>query len=1093
MARLRLALLGPFQAFLDEALVTDLASDKVRALLAYLAVESDRAHSRDALAALLWPDAPDAAARANLRNSLSNLRAAIADQAAEPPFLLIDRDSLQFNRASDHELDVASFWRASEGVSLPELEEALALYRGDLLEGLGVRDSPAFEDWLILARERLRERLLRALGRAAALHEQAGDLELATERARRWAELAPLDEEAQRALMRLLARNGQRAAALAQYEACRQALRDELGVEPEEATAALAERIRRGELLAPRRPQNLPISLFPFVGRADELARLAACLRDPGCRLLTVVGPGGVGKTRLAAEAAQALSDAFEEGVCFAPLASVAAAEGLAPAIGQALGLAFYPGAGVPPKEQLLGYLRERQLLLVLDSCEHLPESAALAAEILAAAPGVKVLATSRARLNVAGEQLLPLAGLPCEPVASTECPAGELFQAAAQRARPGYAVSAADAPAVAAICQRVEGLPLAILLAASWMPVLEPGEIAAQLEPDSGRGIDFLAADWQGVPERERSMRATLDGSWELLSERERGILAGLAVFRGGFTAAAAEAVTGATLRDLARLVDHSLVLRRASGRYDLHDLLREYAAVKLAAAPDGGAGARERHADHYRRATAGWETEITRLGREKQALAEMEAEWANVCQAWGWAVEGARWRWLNAFDRAVSGYAWYGSQYQAVQPLFAAAEARLREALRDPATERVAALLALGRIRSGQGFLGLVPGHQAQVEALRESLALLEQAERAGEPVSLWERSNTLRRLGARLFNDEEAEESARCCAQAAELARATGDGYLLGGALHVGGRALITLGRFEEAERWLRETLALRLPLGSVTALLENYQSLVWVAAQQGRFGEADRWIEEAIALAQRDSLETLSPMARRDLAGAAYLQGRFELAERLWGDQAAFFRERGLRGVLAGVLLSLGLAGLMTGRYADARTRFEEALRLVQESGNGDLLPSCWCNLGLLALGEGDGAQAGRWLERLRGEPDPQHLACFLRAPVAIAAGQWEEARRAVSEALAHRSPMEALPLAALYLAAQGQAERAVELYALARTSPCVARSRWHEEVFGQRIAQAAANLPPEAIRAAQERGRARDWLVTVEELRAERAE
>jgi DNA-binding SARP family transcriptional activator len=323
MAHLSLALLGPFQATLDGLPITAFESAKVRALLAYLAVEGERPHPRAALAGLLWPDWPERSALANLRYALANLREAIGDRAATPPFLLISRESLQFNTESDHDLDVRCLTalRSAAAADVARLEEVVALYRGPFLDEFALSDAAPFEEWLTLQREHLAQQLGVALRRLVAGCEGRGDLDAAQRHARRAVELAPLDEVAQRQLMRALALGGQRSAALAQYESCRRVLQQELGVEPARETTALYERIRQGllgELPRPTLPVSVPIAppareRAPFVAREKELARLngslEAALGGEG-RVALVVGEPGSGKTMLLHEfARQAMAE----------------------------------------------------------------------------------------------------------------------------------------------------------------------------------------------------------------------------------------------------------------------------------------------------------------------------------------------------------------------------------------------------------------------------------------------------------------------------------------------------------------------------------------------------------------------------------------------------------------------------------------------------------------------------------------------------------------------------------------------------------------------------------------------------------------
>ena len=436
MARLCLSLLGPFQATLDGAPLTGFPSSKVRALLAYLAVESARrrpgtvAHPRQVLAGLLWPDYPDRSAHTNLSNALSHLRTLLRDRAdtggeySSPvrPYLVVDRETVQFNADSDAWVDVLEF----EGNLQPEtqntklatpdsqLETCVRLYRGPFLDGFSVKDSPPFEQWTLLTRERLQRQALEALealealGKLSAHWEQRGEYRQALAYAQRQLDLEPWREGAHRQAMRALALSGQRDAALAQYQACVRALKDELDVAPAVETTRLWEQIRHGTLaVGTPRPKtetearfladwvvaepgprhNLPAQVTSFVGRERELIELSRMLAEPEVRLVTVVGPGGMGKTRLALQAPRAALDqaAVAEAwlVDLAPVVDGAAVER---AVAAALGVHEQPGRLLP--ETIAGALQTRKLLLLLDNCEHVLEGAApLVAQLLSRCP----------------------------------------------------------------------------------------------------------------------------------------------------------------------------------------------------------------------------------------------------------------------------------------------------------------------------------------------------------------------------------------------------------------------------------------------------------------------------------------------------------------------------------------------------------------------------------------------------------------------------------------------------------------------------------------------------------------------------------
>ncbi|HEY6020033.1 MAG TPA: helix-turn-helix domain-containing protein, partial [Candidatus Paceibacterota bacterium] len=328
-------------------------------------------------------------------------------------------------------------------------------------------------------------------------------------------------------------------------------------------------------------PVNLPRSLTPFIGREPELTALGRFLCDPQCSLLTIVGPGGIGKTRLAIEAADQSKDRFPNGVWFVPLAALNSPALLISAIADAMQFGLQGTA--PPQTQLLRYLCEKRSLIVLDNAEHLLEGVDLFTQILNACPQVKLLVTSRERLSLLSEWVFEITGLPVPPDDRVEqfesYSSVALFLQSARRLCPGFRLDETNRAAIADICRLVEGMPLAIELAATWMPTLSLSEIEQEIR----RSLDFLSTAMRDLPERHRSMRAVFEHSWRLLNEQEQQALCRLSVFRGGFTREAAEQVAGASLPILMSLLSKSLLLRREDGRYDLHELIRQCALEKL------------------------------------------------------------------------------------------------------------------------------------------------------------------------------------------------------------------------------------------------------------------------------------------------------------------------------------------------------------------------------------------------------------------------------------------------------------------------------------------------------------------------------
>lgn len=536
----------------------DLASAKAAALVIHLAV-TGVPQSRTALAGLLWSDLPEAAARANLRLVLTKLRRAIPDH------LVVTRQSVALTGPVTTDVHQLDSWQSC---------------RGDLLEHFELPGAALFDDWVAGYRAAVHADMLALLDRAVRDAADRKDVDTGIEVARRTLALESCHEEAHRALMWFLALDGRRGAALAQYETCRRLLAEELGVEPAAATTAL-----RDEIVAAGGftglPSPSPRPLTTLIGRAAELARADAMLADPACRLVTLLGPGGIGKTRLAREIAAA-----RPGAVFVSLAGTGpAADLLVAHLARELGVPL----AVPrdPLDLLADRLADRRLLLVLDNVEHLPDAAPVIAELLRRVPGLTVLATSRRRLGLGLEWLIDVPGLPVPQ-------AVQLFEERARMLRPGCPLGPEG---VERVCRLVGGVPLAIELAARWVRSAGPDAIADRL----AGGLDLLATDAPDVEQRHRSVRAVIDWSCRLLTTEELGALGRLSVLHGSFDLPAAEAVAGADLRVLGSLVDQSLVAVGPDGRYRMHELLRQDAADRLAADPADLVRTRRRHAAHF------------------------------------------------------------------------------------------------------------------------------------------------------------------------------------------------------------------------------------------------------------------------------------------------------------------------------------------------------------------------------------------------------------------------------------------------------------------------------------------------------------
>ena len=563
------------------------APAKGMALVAYLALDRPNA-TRSRLAGLLWSDLSEEAARANLRLVLTQLRRALPGRVAA------DRHAVALN---------GDVWIDAEELDQAHAEPAavLQLYRGEFLEGVELPGAPLLEEWITDRRYRYRATALAALDTVVGTAMASGDTDTAMAAARRILAVEPSHEGAHRALMRCFAAAGQPSAALAQYETCRHILDEELGVEPDPATGALLREIRTQELAPRMRRGELTVPSRALVGRERELGHLGALLSDPACRLVTIVGPGGVGKTQLALECghhARARGDDVHS-VSLAgvrPAHEEDAAALVASTIGDALGLAS--AARGDPVEALVEQLRHRRLLLLLDNFERLTPATPVVGAIVAAAPHVRVLVTSRRRLGLGAEWVVELGGLasppPGEEAETYAYPAPELF---GERARQAGGDPKGDPTAVARICRLVGGMPLALEMAARWTRAIPPAVIAEQL----AQGLDLLETTAADVEPRHRSMRSVLDWSWELLDPSAALVLARCSLFSASFDVTAAKAVAYADLADLAALVDDSMLRVRSDGRYELHELVRQYAAHRLDSDAQADLETMRRHAQHF------------------------------------------------------------------------------------------------------------------------------------------------------------------------------------------------------------------------------------------------------------------------------------------------------------------------------------------------------------------------------------------------------------------------------------------------------------------------------------------------------------
>jgi predicted ATPase/DNA-binding SARP family transcriptional activator len=898
MARLTLSLLGPFQIVLDGQPVPAPLWAKTQALLAYLAAEAARlqlgpvAHRREVLAGLLWPDQPDEAARHSLREALHQLRLALGAEASH--LLLITPQTVQLNLAADCVVDVTEFvaligacrahahrCEATCRPCIERLQRAATLYRGHFLAGFFLKDSVPYEEWALVLREQLARQALAAFHTLAEHYALQGQVEQLEQIARRQIELDPLAEDAHRQLMRAWSWSGRRNAALAHYEALRRTLASELNAPPEEETSALATQVKASLLPPLRSPylHNWPsyARLTSFVGREDELARIATHLGSPDVCLLTILGPGGVGKSRLALQAAAQEAYAFRDGACWVPLDTVDAPELVVPAIAAALRLAL--SGPVEPLVQLTDWLREREMLLVLDGCERCVQAAPLLADLAAACPQVRILVTSRQSLHVRGERQFPVAPLALPDLsglpqvangvgALPSSPAVALFADRAQAVRPDFRLTHENVVAVAEICSRVDGLPLAIELAAGHVRALSPQTMLSHLSSQ----LALLTDGPSDLPARQRTMRASIEWSHALLGPADQVLFRRLSVFAGGCAPEAVEAVgvddslvalvASDVQGGIESLLDRHLLYSSESDgsiRLGMYEPIREYAQECLAISGEGPAICRK-HADYY----ADWQ------GRHYQELDRMEVELSNLRAAMRWSLTSSH----AEPGLRIAHHLWFWSSRSAEWRYW------LDELLRSPGAQsltqaRVALVFAAA-------LQVLLQGDYARCQALRDEHRAL--AEAMNDP---FERNISLYLSGYLCMARQDYQGAASVFAEGLAWEARAGNPFMVAMFESGLGNNWLLLRDHDRAEAALRRAWEGFAGIGFQFGAIETLTSLGYVALEKQEYGRARELLTQAISQARAIGFRSSLPDCLNGLAGIAVQQGDLPRAARLYG--------------------------------------------------------------------------------------------------------------------------------------------------------------------------------------------------------------
>jgi predicted ATPase len=846
---------------------------------------------------------------------------------------------------------------------------------------------------------------------------------------------------------------------------------------------------------------NLPAAATPFVGREQELESLAEFIADPEERIITLVGPGGIGKTRLALEAARRELHPlphFPDGIFFVSLAPVDSVAQIVATLAAMLDFHFQvtESGSRTEAQQILDYLERKQMLLIMDNFEHILDGRSFLMEISAQAAAVKLLVTSRERLQLRGEQRFPLHGLEMPQTrdsaveALADYAAARLFMNISRRTDPDFKLLEGDAEQLLRICRLVEGMPLGLELAASWVGLLSLSDIAAEIE----KSLDILATEHHDVPERHRNMQATLDASWRNLNSDQQLGFQELTVFRGGFTRSAAFEVTGVTLPLLVTLTNKSwLSYDRQSDRYNIHELLRQFGAAKLNADSVHEQKVRERHSAYFCNYLK--EREVDWLGaRQKEVASEMQDEIENIQRAWRWAANQGNVSLLSQGLNSLCRYYYWEGRITDGQKACRSAGERLSKSIAEGQTDDPQGLTFWSNLIIWEA--GFISEIEQKEKLLAFSQRLLDRVAKTGwdtrrEQASLY--------LGeAYAVGDKDYEEAIRFAILGLELYRELGDRWGEAECLGFVGGKYNFQGAFDRAQDLLRESLEIRMQLEDTQRIAETTINLGLVAQHQGRYQEAESLHQQGLRLYKQLGTQFYESLGLIALSFTQSWAGNFFAARETAKLSSELERDLGNVSNLWNHI-ALTLATIHLGRYNETMAMATEGLEIAKQRGHLTEKGFALMFLGNIAFVDGDLAKAVDYLLksvslfaelRYVYQALPRsNLSHVIRSQGdhQLARDHLESALRSGIEFRSMTPIMYCLPVAALLTADEGRPERAIELYGLAQQFGHITHSRWFEEVACRELEEVRASLPPEVAMAAEARGRELDLWSTADDL------
>ncbi|GAB4272393.1 MAG: BTAD domain-containing putative transcriptional regulator [Candidatus Promineifilaceae bacterium] len=856
-------LLGNVLLAKDGKPLTQFRSQKEAALLIYLA-QTGEVQQRDAVADLLWDANSTSQSLSNLRTVLSRVRKQVGDvfvasrkTLAPSPEIRwhVDSAVLQQTLASIRHIDTA------EKVKI--IQEALDAYRGDFLADFYLTDAPRFTEWMTTTRESIRSQVIDAYRKLGDYALSIGDTQYGLKVADGWLQVDELDEDAHYLRIKLLLETDNKAEAVTRYEQCAALLNKELGISPSQKLTGLIQNALSNTFVLPvpadplpiKPPvrHNLPVAYDQFLGRRAVQQEIHIRFDQPWCRLVTIRGQGGVGKTRLALEIARSRLSQYREGVWFIELAGLDANdddvnEAVAVEIATALDLRLTGSA--PLKTQLLDYLRQKQMLLVLDNFEHLREGKQVVLDIIRHCENVQMLVTSRESLQIRAEWIIPLNGLsfPASEEDEGHSEAVELFLTR-QAQHQWRKVTQVELRAIRVICQLVGGLPLAIELAAAQTRHSSVQAVAAKLQDD----FDALRALFDDVPDRHQSMKIVFDMSWEVLSPELKEKLAKLSVFRGTFTKTAASQVAHAEMHHLSALIEKSLLVHHiALNRYSLHPVIRAYAAQKL---PIGDSTLHE-HARFYLSLLAQHAQPLLQ-NRPQESMALLEDEFDNIRKAWQTGLAERRTAWLLPALSALSTfYQLHGWSYEG--------ESVMHNTRREAVMWENGRFLARRAGLEQARFQNRLGRHRLAIATIQSILKLVEaEADPWAEGMAYVWWGEALWRLG-------EHETAVTKLNHARHIGQTRNDPMILGWAHHQLGIVHDILGKYQAAQDHLENACRHWQSIDYVQALSNSLNSIGLVYYHQGASADAQKAFEQALEICNQTDNRHLQALLLNNLS-------------------------------------------------------------------------------------------------------------------------------------------------------------------------------------------------------------------------------